>query len=232
MVTSVPSRSMKQRVERQRPAVVGNFLAHGAVQPHRLEEHHRIRIADRGEQQAVGPRRRGRAHHANAGDVAQHGLGALRMVFGRMDAAAVRRADHDRTAQAAAGPMAHARHVIDDLIERRIHEAHELDFRDGLQALRRHADRHAGDGRLGERRVLHARHCRSAPAAPRSRGTRRRWRRRPVRSRRRCGSCCISQACAIVMASTMVTFANSMTAGLRRRTAARRARCSCRCLRQ
>ena len=56
--------------------------------------------------------------------------------------------------QAAAGAMAHARHVVDDLIQRRIQETHELNFRHRLQSVRRHADRHAGDRRLGQRRVL------------------------------------------------------------------------------
>ena len=143
-------------VERQRLAVVAHFLAHRAIQPHRLEEHHRIGIADRGEQQAIGARRRGGADHANAGNVAQHGLGALRVVFGRVDAAAVRHANDHRAGQATAGAVAHARHVVDDLIERRIHESHELDFRHRLQAVRRHAHRHAGDGRFRQRRVLHA----------------------------------------------------------------------------
>ncbi len=35
--------------------------------------------------------------------------------------------------------------MIDDLIDRRIDEAHELNFGDGLHALRGHADAHTGD---------------------------------------------------------------------------------------
>ena len=48
-------------VERQRLAVVRDFLLHEPVDARRLEEHDRIRIADRREQQAVGARGRGGA---------------------------------------------------------------------------------------------------------------------------------------------------------------------------
>ena len=58
-------------VERQRLPVVRHFLPHEAIQPHGLEEHHRVRIADGGEQQAVGARRRRRAHDAQARDDAR-----------------------------------------------------------------------------------------------------------------------------------------------------------------
>jgi hypothetical protein len=142
-------------IERQCAPVVGNLLAYCPVQTDRFQEHHRVRIADRREQQAVGARRRGGAHDADAGNMAEHRLGAFRMMLGGVDSAAVRCSNHHRTGQPAAGAIAHAREVIDDLIERRIKKAHELDFSDGLQAMRGHADGHARDGRFGERRVLH-----------------------------------------------------------------------------
>src|SRR5690242_8835045 len=72
-----------------------------------------------------------------------------------MDAAAVGHADHNRTSQAAACPVAHPGHVVADLVERRIDEAHELDFRYRSQPLRGHADGHTGNHAFGERRVLH-----------------------------------------------------------------------------
>ena len=186
MLTSLPSRKMKQCIQRQRLAIVGHFLAHRPVQAHRLEEHHRVGIADRGQQQTIGACRRGRADDANPGNVAKQRLGAFRMVFRRVDAAAVRRADDHRAAQAAARAIAHARHVIHDLIERRIHESHELNFRNRLQPVRRHAHRHAGDRGLRQRRVLHAILAESALQSRRSRETRRRSRRHPARSPRRC----------------------------------------------
>ena len=45
--------------------------------------------------------------------------------------------------------------MVHDLIQRRIQESHELNFRDGLQPMRRHPHRHAGDGRFRQRRILH-----------------------------------------------------------------------------
>src|ERR1700730_6217199 len=78
------------------------------------------------------------------------------MMFGSVDCAAVRRTNHHWPRETAASPMAHARHVIDDLVESRIEKAHELDLGHRFQAVRRHADGHARDHGLGERRVLDA----------------------------------------------------------------------------
>jgi hypothetical protein len=77
------------------------------------------------------------------------------MMLGGVNPAAVRCSNDDRATQAATGAVTHARHMVHDLIERRIQKSHELDFCDGLQSLRRHPHRHAGDGRLRERRILH-----------------------------------------------------------------------------
>jgi hypothetical protein len=52
--------------------------------------------------------------------------------------------------------VAHAAHVIHDLIDRRVHEPHELDFGHRFQSLCCHADADAGDHVFGERGVLHA----------------------------------------------------------------------------
>jgi hypothetical protein len=78
------------------------------------------------------------------------------VVLWRVDAAAMRDADDHRAGQAAAGAVPHARHMVGDLVQRRVQEAHELDLGHGLQSLRGHAHRHAGDQALGQRRVLHA----------------------------------------------------------------------------
>src|SRR3984893_3040981 len=78
------------------------------------------------------------------------------MMFRSVDPAAVRRTNHHWPRETAASPMAHARHVIDDLVESRIEKAHELDLGHRFQAVRRHADGHARDHGLGERRVLDA----------------------------------------------------------------------------
>ncbi len=51
---------------------------------------------------------------------------------------------------------AHAAGVVQDLVQRGVGEARELDLRDRLQPLDRHAYAHAGDEALGERGVDHA----------------------------------------------------------------------------
>ena len=89
--------------------------------------------------------------------MAQQRLEALGVVLGGVNAAAMRHAQHHRAGQSPARAVAQARHVTGDLIERRIDESHELNFGHGLQALRRHADRGAGDQAFGQRRILHAR---------------------------------------------------------------------------
>src|SRR5690606_1659143 len=143
-------------IERQRRAVVGDLLFRIPIYTCGLEEYDRIRVADRGEQQAVGTRGRRRTYDANSGDVRDHRFDRLGVMLGRVDTAAVRYAQHDGAAHASTGAMAQAAHVIDDLIDRGIQKAHELNFRDRPHALRRHTDAHAGDHVLRERRVLHA----------------------------------------------------------------------------
>ncbi len=108
------------------------------------------------EQQSIRPGRRRRTHHANAGMMRQHRFETFRVVLGRVNTAAMRHAHDERQRDAASRAMAHARHVIGDLVHGGIDESHELDFRDRLQALTGHAQRHARDHALRERRVLYA----------------------------------------------------------------------------
>jgi len=72
-----------------------------------------------------------------------------------LDAAAARRAKHQRAGQAPAGAVAQARGVIGQLVDGRMDEAGELDLGDRAEALRRQPDGDARDRRLGERRVVH-----------------------------------------------------------------------------
>ena len=55
--------------------------------------------------------------------------------------------------EAAARPIAHACHVLLDLIERLHHEPGELNLRDGFESVDRHAHGGADDAVLGQRRV-------------------------------------------------------------------------------
>ncbi len=86
----------------------------------------------------------------------EHRLQALRVMLRCVNAAAVRHAHDHGARQAAPGAVAHAGHVVGNLVESRVDETHELDFGDRLQSLCRHADGHSGDHAFGERRVLHA----------------------------------------------------------------------------
>ena len=85
----------------------------------------------------------------------EHGLGAFRVMFGRTDAAAVRSAQHHGASQPPLGAVAQPRGMVHQLIDAGIKKAHELDFADRLEPLRRHADAEPADQELGERRVDH-----------------------------------------------------------------------------
>jgi hypothetical protein len=152
----VPSRSTKHTSSGKRLAVVRHFFLVLAIDALGLEEHHRIRIADRGEQQTVGARRRRRHHHAQARDVGEQMLVRFGVMFRRADAAAPRCAEHGRHGDATARAVAHACGVAGDLLHHRVDEAFELRFGDRLHALRGEADGDAGDGGFVQRRVEHA----------------------------------------------------------------------------
>ncbi|MNC88774.1 hypothetical protein D3C83_46290 [compost metagenome] len=78
------------------------------------------------------------------------------MVLRGMDPCAAGRAHHERAGEPAARAIAHAARMVEELIDRRVRETGELDFRDRLESLSCHADRHPDDERLRERRVDHA----------------------------------------------------------------------------
>ena len=160
-------------VERQRLAVVVDLLLEQAIEPRRLEKDHRIGIAHRREQQTIGARGRGRDHDTQTRHMREQRLGALGMMLGRVNAGAIRRAQHHRAGEPPARAITQSRGVIDDLIDRGIDEAGELDLGDRLQAHGRHADRDAGDPALGERRVDDARRAEARLQGRSSRETRR-----------------------------------------------------------
>jgi hypothetical protein len=143
-------------IERRRLTVIRHCFLHRPVDTLGLEEDHRIRIADRRQQQAVSPRRRGGDHHADAGDMGKKSLRALRMMLGRMDAAAVGRADHHRASEPPAGAVAQPAGVVQHLIDGRIDEAHELELDHRAKTLRTQAHGEPGEERLRQRRVDHA----------------------------------------------------------------------------
>ena len=207
-VRSVPSRSTKQRSSGSAAPLSATSSLSSAVEPRRLEEHHRVGIADRGEQQPVGAARRGGDDHAQARDVREQRLGALRVVLGRMDAAAHRRAQHHRAGEPAARAVAQPRRMVDELVDRRIDEAQELDLGDRPQALRGQADRQAGDQPPRRAACPAPARRRSGRAARRWRGIRRRRRPRPRRARSRSSSSAMARASARLIASTRVDLSH------------------------
>ena len=109
------------------------------------KEHHRIGVADRGEEKAVGAFRRGRNDDAQAGDMGEHGLGCFRVMLGGTNAGAMRRAQNHRTAEPPLRSVAEPGCVVHQLIDAGIEESHELDLADGLKPLRRHTDAKPAD---------------------------------------------------------------------------------------
>src|SRR2546425_8956625 len=75
------------------------------------------------------------------------------MVLERADPAPVGHADHHLAVEASLRAHAIAGGVVLDLMEALEAEAGELDLADGLEAVERHADRGADDGRFGQRAV-------------------------------------------------------------------------------
>src|SRR2546426_9018031 len=75
------------------------------------------------------------------------------MVLERSNTASVGHANHHRDVEASLRAHPVARTVVLDLVEALEGEAGELDLADGLEAVERHADGGADDGRLGERAV-------------------------------------------------------------------------------
>ena len=121
-----------------------------------LEEHDRIGVTDRGQQEAVGAFRRRRHHDAQAGDMGEHGLGRLRVMLGGTNAGAMRRAQNHRAAQPPLRSVAEPGRVVHQLIDAGIEESHKLDLADGLKPLRRHADAQPADQRFRQRSVENA----------------------------------------------------------------------------
>src|SRR5690606_33281193 len=117
---------------------------HGLVRGYRILDH------------PVGGVRSRRAHHAQARCVREVRLRAQLVVVHGSDVSAVRDTDADGHLQASVVTVRQLRELGRDLVERREHEAVELDLDDGAEARHREADRRADDAGLGERRVEHA----------------------------------------------------------------------------
>ena len=142
-------------IERQRHPIILDLFANRAIQPAGFEEHHRIGVADSGQQQAIGPLRRGRDHRPEAGNLGEHRLGTFGMMLGGMNARPHRRPHHQRAGQPATGAIPKPRGVVHQLVEHGIEETHELNFGHRPEALGRQPDGYPADRRLGQGGVHH-----------------------------------------------------------------------------
>ena len=121
-----------------------------------LDEDDRVRVGDRGREQAGGIGRGARHHHLQPGHVRQPGLEALRVLRAAALARAALRPQHERHRQLAAGHEVRLRRLVDELVERERDEVDEHDLDDGPQARLRGADRDPADRGLADRRVADA----------------------------------------------------------------------------
>src|SRR5260370_41997292 len=83
-------------------------------------------------------------------------LGRLGMIMAALDSPSDRSADHDGRRILAAASITKLCHFIHDLIESRKDEIAELNLRDGLEPVHRHADGRPDDARFGQPRVADA----------------------------------------------------------------------------
>src|SRR5438045_361012 len=86
-------------------AATRRIAASRAVAAERLEEEHRIRIADRGEEQALYVVRRRRRHHLQPRRVGEVRLERVGMQLGRAHPGAIGRTDGHLSGQAAGGAV-------------------------------------------------------------------------------------------------------------------------------
>ena len=143
-VTSVPARTTARLADRH--DVVGRRLrALHAVEQPVLDEDDRVRVLDRGPQQAVGVGRRRRHDDGQAGDVREQRLEALRVLAARRAAGAELRAHGQRHLRGAAGHERQLRGLVEQLVEADAEEVevHQLD--DRAHARHRRADAEAHD---------------------------------------------------------------------------------------
>ena len=140
--------------ERRRVVGVGHLALDAAVQVLVLEVEHRVRVADRLDQEALGVLGRGRADQLQAGDVRERALGVLRVERAAGEAAAGGAADDER--QRGAGAVVLLGGHRHEVVPRARDEVGELHLGDGPQAHQRGAGAGADDGGLGQRRVEHA----------------------------------------------------------------------------
>lgn len=142
-----PAQRDRSRVLRQVPL--------GGVQRLVLDEDDGVGVVDGGAQKAVGVGGVARADDAQARNVGEPRLQALRVLRPGADARAVGRAQDHRHRTLAAEHEPRLGRLVDDGVHGDAAEVHEHDLDDRLEAADGGADGGTDDGRLGDRRVAH-----------------------------------------------------------------------------
>ena len=138
------------------PVVALGHRARREVGAHRLEEHHRIRVMDRRQQQTLRLRRRAGIDDLDARHVRKPGLERLRVLRAEAaDEACCERADDERYAGLAARHVAQLGGVVAHLVHADHQEVVDHDLCDRLHAGHRRTDGRAHDRLLGDRRRTH-----------------------------------------------------------------------------
>ena len=124
-----------------------------------FEEDDRIVVLDGGDEQPLRVIRCGRRHRFQAGDMREQRFGALAVCLAAENATAIGHAHHHRHRVVAGRAITDARGFRDQLVVGGINIVGKLDFDDGPQAVRGHANGGAGDAAFVDRRVEAAGHA-------------------------------------------------------------------------
>ncbi len=154
MVRSLPSRAIFGLADGHSVFFARQLFLDAPVEAFVLEENHRVVIADGRFDQPLGIVRRRRRHHFQTGRAHEPHLRVLRVKRAAVNAAARRRAHHDRHGRVPA--IAALGGEVDNLVEAAGDEIGELHLRHRPQPHEAGADGRADDGAFGNGRIHHA----------------------------------------------------------------------------
>src|SRR5439155_13094779 len=137
--------------------IVRHVALHRAIRRFVLEEDDRIRVAHRRAQHAGDVAGCGRDHDFQTRNMGVEGLHRLRVIERAVHTGAPGHADDERYAERVVRPVAHARGLVDDLLEGWRAEVGELDLGHWTEAADGRADGDPDDRCLGQWRIDDAR---------------------------------------------------------------------------
>jgi hypothetical protein len=117
-----------------------------------LEKHHRVVVPDRAFHQTHGVVGRGRHDQFQAGQVHEHGVGALGVLSGRGSSSAGRRPEHQGEGGLSAEHVVNLGHLVDYLIHGSKSEGHHARADDRAKPAARNSDTGADVGLFGNGR--------------------------------------------------------------------------------